>query len=77
MQHQETPAAGLTPEDVVQKRFRAVRFREGYDVEDVDSFLEEVTASLRAASDLNDQLGIRMVLLEEELRRHGIPIPQE
>ena len=77
MQHQGTEAGMLTPEDIMQKRFRAVRFREGYDSDDVDGFLDQVAVSLRTATELNDQLGIRMVQLEEELRRHGIPVPPQ
>jgi DivIVA domain-containing protein len=39
----------LTPEDVQNKRFRTVRgpFKEGYDEEEVDAFLDEVEAELR------------------------------
>ena len=76
MQHQET-ADMPTPEDIMQKRFRTVRFREGYDPDDVDDFLDQLAVSLRTATDLNDQLAIRMVQLEEELRRHGIPVPPQ
>ncbi len=36
----------LTPEDVRNKRFTAVRFKEGYDLDEVDSFLDEVEESL-------------------------------
>lgn len=46
----------LTPEDVRNKRFTAVRFKEGYDLDEVDSFLDEVEDSLtelsRVAADL-------------------------
>lgn len=34
----------LTPEDVRNKQFTPVRFREGYDEEEVDGFLDEVEA---------------------------------
>jgi DivIVA domain-containing protein len=37
----------LTPEDVQQKRFSTVRFKEGYDEVEVDAFLDEVTSELR------------------------------
>src|SRR3954465_3506201 len=37
----------LTPEDVQNKRFSTVRFKEGYDEEEVDAFLDEVEAELR------------------------------
>jgi len=37
----------LTPEDVQKKQFTTVRFKEGYDEEEVDAFLDEVEAELR------------------------------
>ena len=37
----------LTPEDVSTKRFTPVRLREGYDMGEVDQFLDEVEAELR------------------------------
>ena len=37
----------LTPEDVQKKQFSTVRFKEGYDEEEVDAFLDEVEAELR------------------------------
>ncbi|WP_375003135.1 DivIVA domain-containing protein [Aeromicrobium sp. CTD01-1L150] len=36
----------LTPEDVRNKRFTPVRFREGYDMDEVDLFLDRVEAEL-------------------------------
>ena len=36
----------LTPEDVSNKRFTPVRLREGYDMGEVDQFLDEVEAEL-------------------------------
>lgn len=37
----------LTPEDVSNKRFTPVRLREGYDMGEVDQFLDEVEAALK------------------------------
>src|SRR3954453_20023528 len=37
----------LTGEDVSNKRFTTVRLREGYDMTEVDQFLDEVEAELR------------------------------
>ena len=37
----------LTPEDVVNKRFQPTKFREGYDQDEVDDFLDEVVVELR------------------------------
>ena len=36
--------AQLSAEDVTSQKFKATRFREGYDQDEVDKFLEEVTA---------------------------------
>ena len=45
----------LTPEDVSNKRFTPVRLREGYDMGEVDQFLDEVEAELaRLTRDNND-----------------------
>ncbi len=46
----------LTPEDVSNKRFTAVRLREGYDMGEVDQFLDEVEAELTRLTKENDEL---------------------
>ena len=46
----------LTPEDVQNKRFTTVRFKEGYDEEEVDAFLDEVETELRRLLGENDEL---------------------
>jgi DivIVA domain-containing protein len=38
---------GLTPEDVVNQRFGATKFRGGYDQDEVDDFLDEIVVELR------------------------------
>jgi len=50
----------LTPEDVSNKRFTAVRLREGYDMTEVDQFLDEVETELT-----------RLLRENEELRAEG------
>src|SRR5438477_12257877 len=49
----------LTPEDVQNKRFSTVRFKEGYDEEEVDAFLDEVEAELRRLLSENGDLRTR------------------
>jgi len=49
----------LTPEDVQNKRFSTVRFKEGYDEEEVDAFLDEVEAELRRLLGENTDLRTR------------------
>lgn len=46
----------LTPEDVSNKRFTPVRLREGYDMGEVDQFLDEVEAELARLLKENEQL---------------------
>jgi DivIVA domain-containing protein len=49
----------LTAEDVRNKRFTPVRLREGYDMREVDQFLDEVEAELARLRGEPDQLGRR------------------
>lgn len=51
----------LTPQDVANKEFLTVRLREGYDMQEVDQFLDEVEAELRRLYDENDQLRAGLV----------------
>lgn len=46
----------LTPEDVQEKQFSTVRLKEGYDMEEVDDFLDEVQAELERLRRENDEL---------------------
>ncbi|WP_154605267.1 DivIVA domain-containing protein [Arthrobacter sp. AQ5-05] len=46
----------LTPEDVVNKRFQPTKFREGYDQDEVDDFLDEIVVELRRLHQENDDL---------------------
>jgi len=50
----------LTPEDVVNKRFQPTKFREGYDQDEVDDFLDEVVVELRRLNQENDELKQRL-----------------
>ncbi|MFF2389969.1 DivIVA domain-containing protein [Agromyces sp. NPDC058064] len=54
----------LTPEDVVNKRFQATKFREGYDQDEVDDFLDEVVVELRRLNQENDELRQRVAAAE-------------
>jgi DivIVA domain-containing protein len=59
-------ATGLTPADVRNKVFATVRFREGYDLGQVDTFLYEVETTLSRV--LRDNAALRAELGS---RRHG------
>ncbi|WP_353813923.1 DivIVA domain-containing protein [Agromyces sp. SYSU T00266] len=54
----------LTPEDVVNKRFQATKFREGYDQDEVDDFLDEVVVELRRLNQENEELRQRLSAAE-------------
>jgi DivIVA domain-containing protein len=64
----------LTPEDVVNKRFQPTKFREGYDQDEVDDFLDEVVVELRRLNQENEELKQRLVASESrigELQRNA------
>jgi len=48
----------MLAKDVAQKRFRPTRWREGYDTDEVDAFLDEVRATLTAAGEGRPGLGV-------------------
>jgi len=49
----------LTPDDVRNRRFTTVRLKEGYDVDEVDAFLDEVEAELTRLGRESDDLRAR------------------
>jgi DivIVA domain-containing protein len=57
----------LTPEDVVNKRFQATKFREGYDQDEVDDFLDEVVNELRRLTEENDDLRGKLTSCERRV----------
>lgn len=64
----------LTPEDVVNKRFQPTKFREGYDQDEVDDFLDEVVVELRRLNQENEELRQRLIASDSritELQRGG------
>jgi hypothetical protein len=64
----------LTPEDVVNKRFQPTKFREGYDQDAVDDFLDEIVVELRRLNQENEDLRQRLLAAESrisELNRSG------
>src|ERR1700754_1718176 len=68
----------LTPEDVVNKRFQPTKFREGYDQDEVDDFLDEVVVELRRLNQENEELRQRLVAGEariNELQRAAAAAP--
>lgn len=64
----------LTADDVLNKKFQATKFREGYDQDEVDDFLDEVVNTLRAVTAENDDLKTKLAAAERrvaELSRSG------
>jgi DivIVA domain-containing protein len=61
----------LTPEDVSNKRFTPVRLREGYDMGEVDQFLDEVEAELERLNKENDDLRTKLSAAQ---RGEGAPV---
>jgi DivIVA domain-containing protein len=57
----------LTPEDVVNKRFQATKFREGYDQDEVDDFLDEVVNELRRLTEENDEMRSKLSVCERRV----------
>jgi DivIVA domain-containing protein len=54
----------LTPEDVSNKRFTPVRLREGYDMGEVDQFLDEVEAELERLLKESDDLRAKLAAVQ-------------
>ncbi len=57
----------LTPEDVVNKRFQPTKFREGYDQDEVDDFLDEIVIEMRRVTQENEDLRQRLLASEARL----------
>src|SRR3954451_2693399 len=66
----------LTPEDVSNKRFTPVRLREGYDMGEVDQFLDEVEAELERLNKENDDLRNKLAAAQRGGAETGAPAPQ-
>jgi DivIVA domain-containing protein len=70
----------LTPEDVVNKRFQPTKFREGYDQDEVDDFLDEIVVELRRLYQENEDLRRRLLAADgriAELQRSGADLPSQ
>jgi len=59
----------LTPEDVVNKRFQPTKFREGYDQDEVDDFLDEVVVELRRLNQENGELRQRLMQADQRINQ--------
>src|SRR6478609_8369674 len=57
----------LTAEDILNKKFAATKFREGYDVEEVDDFLDEVVRTLNSVQEENEDLKAKLAAAERRV----------
>ncbi|HXH78063.1 DivIVA domain-containing protein [Nocardioides sp.] len=65
----------LTPEDVSNKRFTPVRLREGYDMGEVDQFLDEVEAELARLTKDNEDLRSKLSAAQSGASSAPAPAP--
>ena len=69
----------LTPEDVRNKRFTPVRLREGYDMGEVDQFLDEVEAELERLTQENNDLRTKLAAASSQRPpepTQAMPVPE-
>jgi len=65
----------LTPEDVSNKRFTPVRLREGYDMGEVDQFLDEVESELSRLTRENEDLRSKLSSAQQGGSTSTAPAP--
>ena len=54
----------LTPDDVVTKQFQHVRFKDGFDPDEVDDFLDEIVVEWRKTLEENNELKAKLAAFE-------------
>ena len=57
----------LTADDVLNKKFQSTKFREGYDQDEVDDFLDEVVNTLRVVTGENEELKTKLAAAERRI----------
>lgn len=67
----------LTPEDVVTKQFQHVRFKEGFDPDEVDDFLDEIVVEWRKTIAENEELKAKLAALESGATPAPVAAPVE
>lgn len=65
----------LTADDVLKKTFQTTKFRDGYDQDEVDDFLDEVVETLRVLQGENAQLKARVAELDSGGGAEASPRP--
>ena len=68
----------LTPDDVVHKEFQHVRFKDGFDPEEVDDYLDEIVVEWRKTIEENNELKAKLAAFESgESQTEAAPAPVE
>lgn len=67
----------LTPDDVVTKQFQHVRFKEGFDPDEVDDFLDEIVVEWRKTIAENDELKAKLAAFESGESAPAAPVAAE
>lgn len=67
----------LTPEDVVTKQFQHVRFKEGFDPDEVDDFLDEIVVEWRKTIAENEELKAKLAAFESGETPAAAPAAEE
>ena len=65
----------LTPDDVVTKQFQHVRFKDGFDPDEVDDFLDEIVIEWRKALEENAELKAKLAAYESGEAPAAAPAP--
>ncbi|MCR2763441.1 DivIVA domain-containing protein [Microbacterium sp. zg.B48] len=63
----------LTPDDVVTKQFQHVRFKEGFDPDEVDDFLDEIVVEWRKSIAEADELRAKLAAYESGAEAPSTP----
>ncbi|HYJ51140.1 MAG TPA: DivIVA domain-containing protein [Microbacterium sp.] len=63
----------LTPDDVVTKQFQHVRFKEGFDPDEVDDFLDEIVVEWRKSIAEADELRAKLAAYESGAEAPAAP----
>src|SRR3954454_2882215 len=67
----------LTPDDVVTKQFQHVRFKEGFDPDEVDDFLDEIVVEWRKTIEENVELKAKLAALEAGNPAPAVAVAEE
>jgi DivIVA domain-containing protein len=67
----------LSPDDVVTKQFQHVRFKEGFDPDEVDDFLDEIVVEWRKTIAENDELKAKLAAYESGSEAPAAAAPAE